>query len=65
MRECIRCRTEMVEGCDLKVQGAGYGIVLTDSEKIFANRLGKPKVAVCPKCGEVSIYFEDVDLLRE
>ena len=27
-------------------------------------RIGKPKVAICPKCGEVSIYIEDVDKLK-
>ena len=26
-------------------------------------RIGKPKVAICPKCGEVSIYVEDVEKL--
>lgn len=54
----------MLEDYDIKVQGGGYGITITESEKIFATRLGKPKVAVCPNCGEVSIYIEDIDKLR-
>lgn len=31
--------------------------------KLFGGRIGKPKVAICPKCGEVSIYVEDVEKL--
>lgn len=65
MRECIRCKSEMVEQCDLKVQGAGYGVVLTSNEKIFSERLGKPKIAICPNCGEISIYMDDVNKLKK
>ena len=65
MRKCLRCQCEMLEDFDIKVQGAGYGVVLSDSTKIFAARLGKPKVAVCPQCGEISFYLENTDLLKE
>ena len=55
----------MQEGCTVKVEGAGYGVVLsTEENKIFSGRVGKPKVAVWPQCGEVSIYLEDVDKLK-
>lgn len=55
----------MKENCDIRVQGAGYGIVLTsDESKLFGGRIGKPKVAICPKCGEVSIYLEDIDKIE-
>ena len=38
---------------------------MTDDEnKWWGGRIGTPKVAVCPNCGEVSIYLEDVDKLR-
>jgi len=41
-----------------KVKGASYGTVLTDSKnKWFGGRMGGPKVAICPNCGEVSIYL--------
>ena len=50
MRKCLRC--------------AGYGIIMSsDENKLFGGRIGKPKVAICPKCGEVSIYVEDVEKL--
>ncbi len=38
----------------------------TDAEnKLWSGRMGAPKVAICPKCGEVSIYLEDVERLRK
>lgn len=56
----------MKENCTIKVQGAGYGIVLsTEKDKLFKGRIGEPKVAICPKCAEVSIYIEDVSILQE
>ena len=64
MRTCIRCGAEMVEDCDIRVEGAGNGIVLAaDAKKLFSPRLGKPKVAVCPKCGEISLYMEHPEAL--
>ena len=64
MRKCIRCGNEMKENCAIKVEGAVYGINLSSDEtKLFAGRMGKPKVAICPKCGEVSIYMEDIEKL--
>lgn len=66
MRKCIRCGTEMKEDCAIKVEGAGYGIVLSSNKnKLFGGRMGNPKVAICPKCGEVSIYLEDVSQLNK
>ena len=60
MRTCVRCGSEMRENCAIKVEGAGYGIVMSKEEnKLFSGRIGKPKVAICPKCGEVSIYVEN------
>ena len=65
MRKCLRCGAEMKENCDLRVQGACYGVVLsTDESKLFGGRIGKPKVAVCPQCGEISLYLDDVEKLR-
>lgn len=65
MRKCIRCGAEMKEECGIRVEGTGYGIVLaSDENKLFGGRKGKPKVAVCPECGEVSIYLEDPKRLK-
>lgn len=55
----------MREGCAVKVEGAGYGVVLSTREnKLFSGRIGTPKVAICPQCGEVSVYVEDVGRLN-
>lgn len=46
MRTCLRCGTEMKENCAIKVEGAGYGIVMSsDENKLFGGRIGKPKYA--------------------
>ena len=55
----------MKENCAIKIERGGYGIVLlSDESKLFGGRMGKPKVAICPECGEVSIYLEDVEKLK-
>lgn len=55
----------MKENCAVKIEGAGYGIVLSaDEHKVFGGRMGKPSVAICPKCGEVSIYLENIEKLK-
>ena len=65
MRKCVRCNTAMVENCGVKVKGAAYGLILTDDEnKWWGGRMEQPKVAICPKCGEVSIYLENVEKLK-
>lgn len=65
MRKCIRCQSDMVENCSIKIERAGNGIVLTtDDKKLFTHRIGSPKVAICPKCGEVSIYTENIKELQ-
>ena len=65
MRKCIRCGSEMKENCTIKVEGAGYGIVMSsDANKLFGGRMGNPKVAICPECGEVSIYVSDTKNLK-
>ena len=65
MRNCVRCGTKMIDNCGIKVKGASYGIVITvDRDKLFTGRIGEPRVAICPKCGEISIYIEDVSKLQ-
>lgn len=64
MRKCTRCQTVMMENYDIKVEGGAYGIVIANSDKkLFPKRIGKPKVAVCPNCGEISIYV-DIEKLK-
>lgn len=65
MRICRQCQFEMLEGFDVKVEGAAYGIKISKGTGIFANRMEKPKVAICPKCGEISLYVENIDKISE
>lgn len=67
MRKCLRCQTDMVESCDIKVEGNGYGLtVANNTNRVFAGRIGKPKVAISPNCGEISIYVENTaDIKRK
>lgn len=60
MRLCVRCQTEMVEGCKLRESRQGYDVgIINTRAGGFAPSLGKTRVAVCPQCGEVSIYIEN------
>ena len=54
----------MVENLDVKVDMQGYGIKVT-RKGVFGDTVQKPRVAVCPQCGEVSLYLEDLDKLKE
>lgn len=66
MRKCIRCQSEMRENCSIKIEGGGgLGIVMAIDEKfIFPHKIGRPKVAICPRYGEVSIYVQNIEDLR-
>lgn len=59
MRPCLRCNTEMEEGYGFKVQGGTYGLKIADGDGLFAKRIAEPKLAICPKCGEISLYIDD------
>ena len=64
MRKCLRCGADMIEECGLRESGGASGIVVTDSMKLFADVVGKLHAAVCPACGEVSMYLENTDKLK-
>lgn len=57
VRNCIRCKEVLEEGYNISIEGKLYGIRLTKDKpnKIF-KKVEIIKVAVCPKCGEVSLY---------
>lgn len=43
----------------------GYGIVVHVDEKQKAKIIGDVKVAVCPKCGNIEMYLEDLTNLKD
>jgi len=65
MRKCHRCDIEMVEGFNIKVENGGYGIKICNSKGILAKKIEKPKAAICPKCGEISLYIENTEYISE
>lgn len=61
MRICTRCKAEMVEDYHLSVQGKLYGVRVTKSNpKKILRKSEEIKVAVCPMCGELSLYIESI-----
>lgn len=64
MRKCMRCGFEMKENYDVKVEGAAYGLKVTEPG-IFKDNLGKIQCAVCPKCGYVELYIKDTGKISE
>lgn len=66
MRVCRQCQGEMIEGFSLRVKGVAYGIKIAKGTGIFADRIEEePKVAICPKCGELSMYIVDKAKIEE
>ena len=64
MRECLRCRTIMVENLRVMVSNGQYGIDVRE-KGIFKLPLGKIRCAVCPNCGYVENYIEDTKNIKE
>ena len=64
MRKCCQCQCDMTEGFDIKIDRGGYGIKITLNAGVFAKRIEKPKVAICPQCGEISLYIENLDDIK-
>lgn len=64
MRECLRCKTTMVENLNVMVSSGEYGIDIRE-KGIFKGSLGKVKCAVCPNCGYVETYIEDTKKIKE
>ncbi|MBC5628860.1 hypothetical protein H8S20_08150 [Clostridium sp. NSJ-6] len=67
MRKCLRCDEVMVEDYMLKTENltAVASVVLAKGGGIFSsNTKGKVKAAVCPKCGEISIFFDELNKIK-
>ncbi len=53
----------MIEDFRLKVRF--YDLDIVDEEnRWFGKRVGQPKAAVCPNCGEISVYLEDLEKIK-
>lgn len=66
MRKCLRCGTEMYEGGEIKLARHLEAIIVSlDKASIFKGRLGRPEIAICPKCGEISMYVTNPEYVDE
>lgn len=63
-RRCLRCNVEMIEDLDIKVEGAAYGIKITQ-QGLFKDNLGKVQCAICPECGYMETYIEDTNKMKK
>ena len=65
MRKCEKCGASMKMDLRLKVGGGGYGIVVRVDEKQKATIIDDVKVAVCPECGNIEMYLENLTNLKD
>ncbi|MFZ2837359.1 MAG: hypothetical protein WAZ76_03555 [Blautia wexlerae] len=63
--KCAKCGKVMMSDLRLKVNGGGYGIVVHVDEKQKAKIIDDVKVAVCPECGNIEMYLEDLTNLKD
>ena len=63
MRQCIRCNQEMIENLEINVSSGGYGIDIRE-KGLFKNSLGRIKCAVCPECGYLETYIDDITKIK-
>jgi len=63
MRKCLRCSCEMVEGLNM-LSSMGSKLQLANRfPKGLMNSI-KAKAAVCPQCGYIELYTEDLENVR-
>jgi hypothetical protein len=48
----------MKEGFDISVEGSNWKLKVRETTKVFAKTVDRPKIAICPKCGEISLYID-------
>ena len=65
MRKCSRCETEMVEDLTYRLELGRYNSGWIAAEGIIRKNLGEPSVAVCPKCGYIEFYLDDLSEIED
>ena len=68
MRKCLRCDETMVENYMLKTENLtaiGPVILGTYDSILKSKNIGKIKAAICPKCGEISIFIDSLDKINK
>ena len=62
MRICKNCGSEMIEGYKVKINTSTLFADMSIVKKGFKRQ---PTVAVCPDCGEISLYIENVHKVKD
>ncbi len=63
MRECIRCKTPMVENLEIRTNDA-LGIHVGE-KGIFKGTVGRIVCALCPECGYVETYVANTEKIKK
>jgi len=63
MRECVRCQAEMLDAKFVDVMNSAPTAVVVTVGAMYRH-LGATSCAVCPKCGEISLYIEDLSRIN-
>lgn len=65
MRKCLRCDEYMIEDYNFTIWGFGSDYIhIKKNNKKNEAFSGEPKLAICPNCGEVSVYIQDTSKLK-
>ena len=64
MRNCLRCKTTMVEDLTVMVTNGGYAMEVSE-KGMFKGSLGKIKCAVCPECGDTETYIDNPESIKK
>ena len=66
MRKCLRCDEVMVEDYILKTENltSWASVVLGKGSGVFSGTKGKVKASVCPNCGEISIFIDELEKVK-
>ena len=63
MRECLKCNCEMVEGLNI-LSSMGSELQLANRFPKGLIKKIKTKASVCPQCGYIELYTEDLENVR-
>ena len=66
MRKCLRCDEVMIDDYTLKTENftANASVLLAKGSGMLADTKGKVNAVVCPKCGEISLYFDKINKIK-
>ena len=65
MRKCAKCGKVMMSDLRLKVNGGGLWDCCSCRWKQKAKIIDDVKVAVCPECGNIEMYLENLTNLKD